>query len=134
MERAQWWRAPFFYPHAMNKFAIHVCLPVEAHYFIAIAKDNQDSCKKNSKSRKPRMTTIEICLGSSCFARGNNRNLAVIQDYLKKNGLEDRVKLRGDLCHGNCKEGPNMVVDGERYTQVDPNTCIDILNKHFNKQ
>ena len=77
------------------------------------------------------MVEIMICMGSSCFARGNKKNLAVIQDYLKRHGLEASVKLRGDLCHGNCKEGPNLVIDGVSYTQVDSNTCIDLLNKHF---
>lgn len=77
------------------------------------------------------MSEILICMGSSCFARGNNRNLTVIQDFLKRNGLSNRVKLRGDLCHGNCKEGPNLVIDGVRYTEVDANACLDILKKHF---
>jgi NADH:ubiquinone oxidoreductase subunit E len=26
---------------------------------------------------------ITICLGSSCFARGNNKNLEFVQEYLK---------------------------------------------------
>ncbi len=77
------------------------------------------------------MVEILICMGSSCFARGNNKNLAVIQDFLRRHGLDVSVKLRGDLCHGNCKEGPNLVIDGVSYNQVDANTCLDLLNKHF---
>ena len=28
---------------------------------------------------------IQICMGSSCFARGNNKNLQVLTQYLKDN-------------------------------------------------
>ena len=52
--------------------------------------------------------TVEICMGSSCFARGNSENLQAIEAYLTENGLEDRVELIGHLCLGRCKEGPNL--------------------------
>ena len=31
---------------------------------------------------------IVICMGSSCFARGNEENLRVIEDFLKSNNLQ----------------------------------------------
>ncbi len=34
---------------------------------------------------------IVICLGSSCFARGNKQTVKIIQDYLKNNNLEKDV-------------------------------------------
>ena len=34
------------------------------------------------------MKTIKICMGSSCFARGNDQNLEFIEKYIKENNLE----------------------------------------------
>ena len=38
---------------------------------------------------------IVICMGSSCFARGNEENLRVIEDFLKSNNLQTDVLLSG---------------------------------------
>jgi len=77
---------------------------------------------------------IEICMGSSCFSRGNNRNLTVIREYLTEHGLEANVQLRGCLCLDACSRGPHISVAGTRYDQVDPNSCLDILRKHFGEE
>jgi NADH:ubiquinone oxidoreductase subunit E len=37
---------------------------------------------------------IVICLGSSCFARGNNKNLEFIQEYLKVNDLKAKITFK----------------------------------------
>jgi len=58
-----------------------------------------------------REVEMHICLGSSCFSRGNREVVAFIRDYLKKNHLEDKVIFRGDRCMGNCSKGPNLKID-----------------------
>ena len=77
------------------------------------------------------MTTIEICMGSSCFSRGNDRNLAAIQGFLHDQGLTADVRVCGCLCLDACADGPHITVAGTRYLQVDPNVCLDILRRHF---
>lgn len=62
--------------------------------------------------------SIVICMGSSCFARGNDRNLVVIENFLARNGLESEVLLSGSRCEGNCPEGPNLRIDGKAFNQV----------------
>lgn len=39
---------------------------------------------------KPKIT---VCIGSSCFARGNELNVEVIQKYLEEHHLKDEVDL-----------------------------------------
>lgn len=34
---------------------------------------------------------IVICLGSSCFARGNEENIRVVEAYLAENSYRDEV-------------------------------------------
>lgn len=56
------------------------------------------------------MTRIEICLGSSCFARGGSRYPAVVADWLAQRGL--RADVRGRRCEKACADGPTVLVDG----------------------
>ena len=77
-----------------------------------------------------RLTNITICMGSSCFARGNNRNIEVIQDYLSSQSLPPGVDLVGHLCQGHCKSGPNVTINDKMYHEVDPIVIIGLLN-HF---
>lgn len=78
----------------------------------------------------PRQNTITICMGSSCFSRGNNRNIEVIQSYLASNPLPAHVELNGHLCEGACKDGPNVTINGKLYREVDPIVITGLLN-HF---
>ncbi len=76
---------------------------------------------------------ITICMGSSCFARGNERNLAVCEEFLADRGIRDEVDviLSGSLCTGNCAVGPVVVVDGRMHTRVDTGVMKDILETLF---
>ena len=40
-------------------------------------------------------TTIEICMGSSCFARGNDRLLPIIEAYLIRHDLSECIRASG---------------------------------------
>jgi NADH:ubiquinone oxidoreductase subunit E len=77
--------------------------------------------------------TVEICMGSSCFSRGNNRNIEVVQDFLKTQSLPPAVELRGHLCEGHCKSGPNITINGKMYHEVDPIVIIALLNHFLNQ-
>lgn len=76
---------------------------------------------------------ISICMGSSCFSRGNRTTLDVIKAWLRHQNLEDRVNLKGNLCGDHCKLGPIMHIDGERFEHVTPNSVTDILNHYFER-
>ena len=79
---------------------------------------------------------IVICMGSSCFARGNEKTVEACEDFLAERGLKDEVDvdLGASLCTGHCAEGPVVVVDGKVYTHVDPLVMRDILEKLFPKE
>ncbi len=85
------------------------------------------------------MTTkkkVVICIGSSCFSRGNAKNVEVTEQFLQERGLKDEVDidLSGGLCFGQCAEGPNVIVDGKVYHHVDQGVMLDILNQLFPAQ
>ncbi len=73
--------------------------------------------------------TITVCMGSSCFSRGNANNAEAVQEIVEKLGLQDKVDIRGCLCEGECKKGPNVRINDTLYSNVSPFSLEDIL-KH----
>lgn len=72
---------------------------------------------------------ISMCMGSSCFPRGNDENMGLIRHYLKVHNLDHCVELKGHRCQDNCHLGPNIIVDGKQYTQANPGMFPAILRE-----
>lgn len=70
---------------------------------------------------------IALCMGSSCFARGNNQVLATLEAAIKANGWQDRVSLSGMRCGNLCSSGPNIEIDGTLYQGLDSGAMIDLM-------
>lgn len=68
---------------------------------------------------------ITVCMGSSCFARGNLENLEFIEKYIKDNNLEAEIELSGSRCENKCAKGPNIIVNGQEYN----NASIERIKK-----
>ena len=73
------------------------------------------------------MKTITVCMGSSCFSRGNATNAEVIQRFLTERNLTNKVTVKGCLCENDCKNGPNIRIDGKLFTDVSPEGLEDLL-------
>lgn len=71
--------------------------------------------------------TIAICMGSSCFARGNNRLLPVLEDVVKQNGWEDKIAISGLRCQNLCSEGPIIKLNDQIYKGLDSGAVLDLL-------
>lgn len=61
---------------------------------------------------------ITVCMGSSCFARGNMENLEFIEKYIKDNNIEAKIELSGSRCEDKCAKGPNIIINGKEYNNV----------------
>ena len=70
---------------------------------------------------------IVVCLGSSCFARGNAENLAMINAHLQSRGLAASVRLTGRLCQDECNQGPNLTIGGKAYHGVTTERLRELL-------
>ena len=73
------------------------------------------------------MKTITVCMGSSCFSRGNSANTKIIQNFIEEYNLSDSVQVRGCLCKGECKHGPNIRIDDKLFSNVYSEGLIDLL-------
>jgi NADH:ubiquinone oxidoreductase subunit E len=80
-----------------------------------------------------RKIEMQICLGSSCFSRGNKDVVMFIKEYLSKNHLEDRVIFKGARCMGRCSNGPNLTINGVSTEGVTLSKIESILEKEFGK-
>jgi len=73
--------------------------------------------------------TIEICLGSSCYARGASSYPALVQQWLAAQGLT--ADVRGHRCGTACVRGPNVLIDGVEHHAPDPAALKALLEKTF---
>lgn len=69
--------------------------------------------------------TIKVCMGSSCYARGNEDNLKFLEKNIKD--LDAEIDLYGSNCMAQCGDGPNIKIDGVLYHNVDENKLKDII-------
>ena len=72
---------------------------------------------------------IVVCLGSSCFARGNSEILAVLQQYVQSKGPNSSVRLSGCLCQDQCKQGPNLKVGSEFHHNITAARLRELLQQ-----
>ncbi len=72
---------------------------------------------------------MTICMGSSCFARGNRENLESIERFLEEHGLLMEVELAGSRCENLCAEGPVIEWAGVRHHRVGPERLEDLLRE-----
>jgi NADH:ubiquinone oxidoreductase subunit E len=74
---------------------------------------------------------MQICLGSSCFSRGNKDVVMFIKEYLRKNHLDDKVIFKGARCMGHCSNGPNLNINGVIIEGVTLSRIENILEKEL---
>ena len=82
-------------------------------------------------SEKKEPIELAICMGSSCFSRGNKKNIALIRDYIERHGLCGKVLLKGHLCESLCKDGPNLTADGDIFSLLNSDNLEFILDEHL---
>ena len=74
---------------------------------------------------------IVVCMGSSCFARGNEKNLELIEKFLEKHALAANVQLSGSLCECCCGQGPNIRINDKVYHAVSREKLPGILEREL---
>ena len=79
----------------------------------------------------PQKIEMEICMGSSCFSRGNRDVVNYISDYLKRNHLDDRIVFKGARCMNLCSKGPNLKINERIIEGVTISRIEGILEKEF---
>jgi len=71
---------------------------------------------------------IVVCLGSSCFARGNSENLTILKTY-ETHAVSTPMRLTGCLCQDKCRQSPNMTINGKSHHGVTPEELRQLLDQ-----
>ncbi len=80
------------------------------------------------------VTEITICMGSSCFSRGNKKTLQLIQQYLNERGIQDKVLFKGSHCLGKCEQGPVLRIGETEHLHLSSAQLTSLLDDHFADQ
>jgi NADH:ubiquinone oxidoreductase subunit E len=77
------------------------------------------------------MDTITVCMGSSCFGKGNSSNADYITRFIQEHNLQDRVEVSGCLCNNACAQGPNIKINNKLISGISEQTVVDIIVKEL---
>ncbi len=88
----------------------------------------QDKLKAKSE-QKP--VTVMISSGTCGQACGSSKVVDAFKKELKKQKLEDKVRLRVTGCHGFCEQEPLMVIEPENifYCKIKPEDIAEIVKE-----
>jgi NADH:ubiquinone oxidoreductase subunit E len=74
---------------------------------------------------------IVICMGSSCFSRGNDRLLETIESFIAEHGIENQVDLLGSRCENHCAQGPVIKIDDEVLFNATKSDIVKFLEENL---
>lgn len=74
---------------------------------------------------------VEICMGSSCFSRGNSRTLELLEMFVQENKYQDIIEIEGHLCLGNCSSGPIIRINKKDFENINPECVIDLIREEL---
>lgn len=77
-------------------------------------------------SKGERLLKIKLCLGSSCFVRGNQEILDFLENSAKDT-CDFELELSGCLCLDECGRGPNLFINGRKYDEMTLEKMKEIL-------
>ena len=75
------------------------------------------------------MITVTVCVGSSCHIKGARDMIARFNDFLTKEGLVDKVELKGSFCMERCGEGINWKIDDEIFSSSSVEEGAEMFRK-----
>ena len=75
-------------------------------------------------------TEIKVCMGSACFAKGNQENLEYIKEYIEENNLDADISIVGALCENKCEIGPRIIINEKEYTNITKEQIKEVLDSY----
>ena len=76
-------------------------------------------------------TEIKVCMGSACFAKGNQENLEFIKQYIEENNLDTKVTIMGSLCEDKCSSGPRIIFNNKEYINVSKEDILKMFKEEI---
>jgi len=77
------------------------------------------------------MDKITVCMGSSCFGRGNQATAEAVTQSIEEHNLQDKIEVAGCLCSGNCAKGPNIIINDKLISGVSQESVGAVIAKEL---
>ncbi len=78
-------------------------------------------------------STVLVCGGTGCTSSGSQQLIDVLNEEIKKHGIQKEVNVIKTGCFGLCELGPIMIVypEGSFYSRVDVKNIPEIVIEHL---
>lgn len=88
----------------------------------------------SAEEGEEKVTDIQVCVGTSCYAKGSYNTIEALTKLIKDHGFESKVNIRATFCMEHCSQGPSVVIDGEFIPEATPDKIEGIFKeKIFSK-
>ena len=75
---------------------------------------------------------IRVCVGSSCYLKGSQEIVGLLQKAVAEHHFEDKVSLQGTLCIGKCNRvGVSLQVDDDVFVGITPENFEEFFNQNI---
>ena len=81
------------------------------------------------------MVIVQVCVGSSCYLKGSQDIVQLLEKAVAEHSLEDEVVLVGSFCIGKCNRlGVTVQVDDDAYEGITRDNFREFFNDNILKK
>ena len=78
------------------------------------------------------MLIVQICIGSSCYIKGSQELVELMEKAIAEHHLEDVVVLTGSFCTGRCNRiGVTIQVNDDVHVGITRDNFYEFFNKNI---
>ena len=78
------------------------------------------------------MLFVQVCVGSSCYLKGSQDIVELLERSVQEHHIEDEVVLSGSFCVGKCNRvGVTVVVNDDIHVGITKENFREFFNKNI---
>lgn len=78
------------------------------------------------------MLIVQVCVGSSCFLKGSQDIIEMLQEAIAEHHIEDDVVLNGSFCIGQCNRvGVTIQVNDDIHVGITRENFKEFFKTHI---
>ena len=78
------------------------------------------------------MVFVQVCVGSSCYLKGSQEIVDLLESAVAEHGLEEDVVLSGSFCIGKCNRvGVTVQVNDDIHVGITRDNFREFFNKNI---
>ena len=78
------------------------------------------------------MLFVQVCVGSSCYLKGSQDIVELLESAVAEYGLDDEIVLSGSFCIGKCNRiGVTVQINDDVHVGVTRENFREFFQKHI---